>query len=98
MASPLQLLKRIVDPNEREVARLAARAERVLALESDMRALSDEQLRGLTGSFRERLARGTSLDELLPEAFAALREAADRTIGERPFKVQIMGVLRCTWA
>jgi len=91
MASPLQLLKRIVDPNEREVARLAARAERVLALESDMRALSDEQLRGLTGSFRERLARGTSLDELLPEAFAALREAADRTIGERPFKVQIMG-------
>ncbi len=93
MAFVWQALKRLVDPNEREVARLAHRANQVLALEDDFRDLSDEQLRAMTAQFRERLAAGEPLDELLPEAFAAVREAADRTLGERPFKVQTMGAV-----
>lgn len=63
----------------------------VAAREPEMKARSDAQLRALTGSFAERLADGQSLEDLLPEAFAAVREAAVRTIGERPFDVQVMG-------
>src|SRR6266545_437145 len=65
--------------------------EPVNALEPEMRARSDAELRSLTGVFGERLAGGESLDGLLPEAFAAVREAARRTLGERPFDAQIMG-------
>ena len=60
-------------------------------MESSFQALSDEELRGETKSFRERFAAGESLDEMLPEAFAAVREAARRTIGLRHFDVQLMG-------
>jgi preprotein translocase subunit SecA len=63
----------------------------VNALEEDFKALSDEQLRGETAALRERFAAGESLDDLLPEAFAAVREAASRTLGMRHFDVQIMG-------
>lgn len=91
MASILNTLKKVVDPNEREVGRLAKKADMVIAFEDRMRKLSDEELAALTPHFRERLANGETLDSLLPEAFAAVREAADRALGERPFKVQIMG-------
>ncbi|HEX6972024.1 MAG TPA: preprotein translocase subunit SecA, partial [Limnochordia bacterium] len=60
-------------------------------LEPEMSRRSDAELRALTGEFKERIARGATLDELLPEAFAAVREAAKRTIGQRPFDVQLMG-------
>src|SRR5438128_8697797 len=53
--------------------------------------MGDSELRAMTGQFRERLANGESLDDLLPEAFAAVREAAKRTLGQRHFDVQIMG-------
>src|ERR1700710_1430580 len=56
-----------------------------------MQRLSDAQLRAKTDEFRSRHADGESLDDLLPEAFAAVREAATRTLGQRPFKVQLMG-------
>jgi len=66
-------------------------ADQVNSIEEDMAALSDAELRGLTDEFRQRYSDGEPLDALLPEAFAAVREAAKRTIGQRHFDVQIMG-------
>jgi len=75
----------------RVLARLRNHVVAVNALEEDFKTLSDEQLRGETAALRERFAAGESLDDLLPEAFAAVREAASRTLGMRHFDVQIMG-------
>jgi preprotein translocase subunit SecA len=66
-------------------------ADQVNSIEDDITALSDAELRGLTGEYRQRFTDGESLDDLLPEAFATVREAARRTIGQRPFDVQVMG-------
>jgi preprotein translocase subunit SecA len=63
----------------------------VNALEEDFKLLTDEELRGETEELRARFSAGESLDDLLPEAFAAVREAASRTLGMRHFDVQIMG-------
>jgi preprotein translocase subunit SecA len=63
----------------------------VNAIEDDFVAMSDEELRGMTGEFKERLANGETLDDLMPEAFATVREAAKRVLGQRHFDVQIMG-------
>ena len=73
------------------VKRLHRIAEQVNALEGDFEAMSDEELRGETDRFRERIAGGETLDSLLPEAFAVVREAARRTLGQRHFDVQLMG-------
>ena len=73
------------------LAKLKALTHAVNALEPDFQQLSDEELKHETASLRERFAKGETLDDLLPEAFAAVREAASRTIGLRPFDVQIMG-------
>jgi preprotein translocase subunit SecA len=75
----------------RVLARLRNYTSAVNALEDSFKALSDDELRNETQVLRERYAAGESLDELLPEAFAAVREAAVRTLGMRPFDVQIMG-------
>jgi preprotein translocase subunit SecA len=75
----------------RVLAKLRNHVVAVNALEEDFKALTDEQLAGETASLRERFAAGESLDDLLPEAFAAVREAASRTLGMRHFDVQIMG-------
>ncbi|WP_135468818.1 preprotein translocase subunit SecA [Crenalkalicoccus roseus] len=77
--------------NERALKRLRARVPQINALEPAMAALSDEALRGKTGEFRARLAQGASLDELLPEAFATVREASKRVLGLRHFDVQLIG-------
>src|SRR5579859_5421114 len=66
-------------------------SEQINSIEEDFIAMSDAELRGMTDQFRERLAGGETLDEVLPEAFAAVREAAQRTLGQRHFDVQIMG-------
>jgi preprotein translocase subunit SecA len=66
-------------------------AKAVNAIEDDFVAMSDEELQGMTGEFRERFAAGESLDDLMPEAFATVREAAKRVTGMRPFDVQVMG-------
>ena len=77
--------------SEREVKKLNATVERVMALEPSYQALSDEALRGKTQEFKTRLAGGETLDELLPEAFATVREAASRVLGMRPYRVQVVG-------
>ena len=60
------------------------------ALEDDYRGLTDEQLQAKTEEFKERYRRGESLDDLLPEAFAVCREASDRVLGMRPYRVQLI--------
>ena len=77
--------------NERELKRLAPLVDRINALEPQYRALSDAQLRAYTAHFRERLDQDEPLEELLPEAFAAVREASTRVLGLRPFDVQLIG-------
>src|ERR1700724_3510063 len=66
-------------------------SEQINSIEEDFAALSDAELRGMTDQFRQRYAEGETLDDLLPEAFAAVREAATRTLGQRHFDVQLMG-------
>ncbi|MET0447164.1 MAG: DEAD/DEAH box helicase, partial [Aeromicrobium sp.] len=70
---------------------LEAIAKQVNAIEDEFRAMSDDELRGMTDEFRDRLEAGESLDDLMPEAFATVREAAFRVLGQRHFDVQIMG-------
>src|SRR5436190_22268805 len=77
--------------NDRYVRSLGKYVDAVNALEPSISALSDEQLRGQTELFRERLANGEKLDALLPEAFATVREAARRTLGQRHYDVQLIG-------
>ncbi len=77
--------------SEREVKKLRPLVDKIEALEPEMKRLSAEELQGKTAKFRERLARGESLDDLLPEAFAAVREAARRVLGMRPYRVQLIG-------
>jgi preprotein translocase subunit SecA len=75
----------------RMVRRLQAIADAVNSLEESYTELTDDELRELTDQYRERLAEGETLDDLLPEAFATAREAARRVLGQRPFDVQVMG-------
>jgi len=93
MAAVLHVLKRIFDANEREVARLRRRVEETNELEPQFQQLSDEALRAKTEEFRSRLADEETLDDILPEAFAAVREAAQRTLGQRHFDVQVIGAI-----
>ncbi len=79
------------DLNTKEVKKIEKIADSVIALEDQMAALTDEELRGKTAEFKERIAGGESLDDLLPEAFAVCREAAWRSVGMKHFKVQIIG-------
>lgn len=90
MFAPL-LKKLFGSKNEREIKRLLKTVSTVNAFEEKMVALSDEQLRGKTAEFKERLAKGETLDQLLPEAFAVAREAGKRVMGMRHFDVQLIG-------
>ena len=75
------------------IRRYSKIADKVIALEDSMKALSDDELRAKTTYFKEQLASGKTLDDIKVEAFAVAREAARRTIGEFPYKVQIIGSL-----
>ena len=77
--------------NDRTVRRMSKTVEKINALEPDVAALDDDALRARTVTFRERIEAGESLDKLLPEAFATVREAAKRTLGQRHFDVQLLG-------
>ena len=77
--------------NERELKRMAPMVEAINRLEPQFQALSDTQLRAKTAEFKERLSRDESLEDLLPETFAAVREASVRTLGMRHFDVQLIG-------
>jgi len=86
------LVKKIFgSKNERELKRIRPLVVRINELESEVQALRDDQLQAKTTQFRERLSQGEPLDELLPEAFAVVREAARRTLGERHYDVQLIG-------
>ena len=86
------LMEKILgDLNAREVKKLSAIADKVMALDGQMGGLSDEELKGKTAEFKKRLAEGETLDDLLVEAFAVCREAAWRSVGMKPFKVQVIG-------
>jgi len=79
--------------NDRELRRLAPLVDRITTLEPEYRALADAQFPQKTAQFKERLDRGESLEELLPEAFAAAREASLRVLNMRPFDVQLIGAI-----
>ena len=79
------------DLNERELKKIYPIADSVMALEPEMEKLSDDELRGKTQEFKDRLADGETLDDLLPEAFAVCREAAWRSLGMKHFRVQVIG-------
>lgn len=79
------------DSNAREVKKLTVIADKVMALDSQMTARSDAELKGKTEEFKKRIAAGETLDDLLVEAFAVCREAAWRAVGMKPFKVQVIG-------
>jgi len=87
----IKLFKGLFDSNEKELKRLQPYVDEINRLEPDFESFSDADLRAKTDEFRARLADGESLDDILPEAFAAVREAAKRTIGQRHFDVQLMG-------
>ena len=77
--------------SEREVKKLEPQVEAVMALEESYKKLTDQELRAKTQEFKDRYASGETLDALLPEAFAVCREAADRVLGMRPYRVQVVG-------
>ena len=79
--------------NDAEVKKLQKTVNAVEALEDEYKALTDEQLRAKTDEFRARLQNGETEDDILPEAFAAIREADARVLGMRPYRVQVMGGL-----
>jgi len=85
-----KVLNRFLDQNEKELKRLRAIVERINSLELEVVKFSDEQLARKTAEFKSRLEKGESLDDILPEAFAVVREAIKRTVGERAFDVQLM--------
>src|SRR4051794_8758137 len=85
------LAKVIGTANDRELKRIQPLVAEISAKEPQIKQLTDEQLRGKTAEFRERLASGATLEDLLPEAFAVVREAGRRTLNMRHFDVQLIG-------
>ena len=77
--------------SQREIKKIQPTVDKILALENTYKNLSEEALRGKTAEFKNRLAQGETLDDILPEAFATIREAADRVLGLRPYPVQLIG-------
>ena len=88
----LDFLKKMLgNGNDAQLKKLQKPTDAVMALEEEYRGLTDAQLRAKTDEFRDRLAKGETEDDILPEAFATVREAADRVIGMRPYRVQVEG-------
>ena len=88
----LEFIKKILgNSNEAQLKKLRKTVESVTRLEADYRKKSDAELRAMTDLLRERLAKGETEDDILPEAFATVREAADRVLGMRPYEVQVLG-------
>ena len=84
-------LKKLIENDKKELRSLEGVADKVISYADRMAALDDEELRDLTESYKERYQKGETLDDLLPEAFAVVREGAKRVLGLYPYKVQIMG-------
>lgn len=79
--------------SEREVKKIKPAVDRIMALDPEMSKLSDEELKGKTAEFKERLKKGETLDDLLIEAYAVVREAAYRTLKQKPYRVQVIGAI-----
>ena len=77
--------------SQREIKKIQPMVDKILGMEEAYKALPEEALKAKTQELKDRLNQGETLDSLLPEAFAAIREAADRVLGMRPFPVQLMG-------
>ena len=89
---PLSIFQRFFgSSNDRKVKSMSARVAKINALEPQIQALSDEQLKAKTQEFKDRLAQGATLDQILEEAFAVVREAARRVLGQRHYDVQLVG-------
>jgi preprotein translocase subunit SecA len=90
----MSILKKIFgDPNEKYLKKIKPIVEKINSLEKDFEKIPDQKLKEKTFEFKERLKRGETLDDILPEAYALVREAAKRTLGQRHFDVQIMGAI-----
>jgi preprotein translocase subunit SecA len=87
----MSIFKKLFGSNEREIAKFQPIVDKINFFESQIRKLTDEELKDKTKEFRERLEKEETLEDLLPEAFAVVREAADRVINERHFDVQMLG-------
>ncbi|HSW76152.1 MAG TPA: preprotein translocase subunit SecA [Candidatus Saccharimonadales bacterium] len=87
------LAKMFGSANERAIQKLQITVDKINAQEPEIEKLSDQELKDKSNDFRKRIAQGTDLDEILPEAFAVAREASKRTLGMRPFDVQLMGAI-----
>ena len=88
----IEVLKKIFgDSNDRELKRLDGIVDKIEKLEPSMKAMTDTQLRDKTEEFKKRLENGETLDDILPEAFAVVREASARVLGMRHFRVQLIG-------
>ena len=87
----VNILKKLYNDDKRELKKFEKYANKVEGYADEMSKLTDEQLQAKTPEFRERLKKGESLDDLLPEAFAVAREGAKRVLGLYPFHVQILG-------
>ena len=89
----LQKIVKVIggDPNKRQIEKYSETVDLINSLEPQYEALSEAQLRSVTVEFRRRLAQGETLDEILPEAFAVVREASKRTLGQRHYDVQLIG-------
>ena len=85
------LRKLLAGSNEGEIKKLMKIVEQINAFEPQTKALTDDQLRGKTAEFRAQLENGKTLDDLLPEAYAVVREATRRVLGKRHFDVQLIG-------
>ncbi|MCA9792715.1 MAG: preprotein translocase subunit SecA, partial [Candidatus Eremiobacteraeota bacterium] len=87
------LIKNLFDANEREVKKLRRMVDDVNALEEQFKKLDDEALKAKTQEFKDRLAKGETLDDIQPEAFATVRETGRRVMGMRHYDVQLVGGL-----
>ena len=88
----MSLMKKLFgDYSSRELKSIYPIVDKIDALADEYKAMSDAQLKAKTQEFKDRLANGETLDDILPEAFATVREAADRVLGMRPYRVQLVG-------
>ena len=89
----MQFLKKIFDHEYKELEKFKAQADLIVAKEEEISKLSDKELKGKTAEFKERLSKGETLDDILVDAFAVVREAAYRVIGEKAYYVQLLGAI-----
>ena len=83
------------DYSSRELKSIYPIVDKIESMANDYKAMTDAQLQAKTAEFQERLANGETLDDILPEAFATVREASDRVLGLRPYRVQQIGRASC---